>query len=603
MRADDSQDPIVAQEPSTATQAGKARVPNVVAEPAEAYLEALTAQGVDWLFLNPGTDTFPVQEAAAKLLALRQPTPRVVLCPFETVALAAAHGFYAAAGRPQAVLVHVDVGTQNLGSMVHNAQRGRAAVLISAGRAPYTTDPRQRGARDDYIHWFQEQFDQHGIVRNYVKWDYELRRPDQVGEVVARAFQIASSDPPGPVYLTLPREVLMSSPGTVQLHRPERFPPTKLGAGDPEQLQEVARRLVQSERAVVLTAASGRSRAGFDGLIRLAELMALPVVEWRDRVNFPAAHPLHQGYSYTVDPLLESADLILVLDHDVPYIPTRAELSSTATIVQIDLDPIKEDIPLWSFPLDLAIKADTGRALGFLADVAAELLAKADRRRIDTRHDELAASHARLRADWKRSALGQSRRRPIAPDWLAYCLDALYREAPEIVFVDESVTNRFALFRQIGSTGFGSWFQSGGSGLGWGLGAAVGAKLAHPDRPVIALVGDGAFIFGAPLAALWTAQAGGAPILVVILNNGGYDATRQPLAAAYPEGYSVRTSQFVGTELTPSPRYDVFASSVGAYGERVEDPIEVLPALRRGLERVRDGQSAILDVILMRPSR
>src|SRR3712207_6456449 len=162
-----------------------------VDEAAEAYLVALVSQGVDCLFLNPGTDTFPVQEAAAKLRALGRPAPRVVLCPFETVALAAAHGYFAATGRPQAVLVHVDVGTQNLGSMVHNAQRGRIGVVISAGRAPYPTAPRQRGTRDDYIHWFQEQRDQHSIVRNYTKWDYELRRADQVGEVVARAFQIA----------------------------------------------------------------------------------------------------------------------------------------------------------------------------------------------------------------------------------------------------------------------------------------------------------------------------------------------------------------------------------------------------------------------------
>ena len=170
-----------------------------VGEAAEGYLEALNAQGVDCLFLNPGTDTFPVQEAAAKLKTLGRKAPRIVLCPFETVALAGAHGYYAATGRAQAVLVHVDVGTQNLGAMMHNAQRGRIGVVIGAGRAPYTTNLGQRGGRSDFIHWLQEQRDQHGIVRNYTKWDYEVRRPDQVGEVVARAFPVAKSDPPGPV--------------------------------------------------------------------------------------------------------------------------------------------------------------------------------------------------------------------------------------------------------------------------------------------------------------------------------------------------------------------------------------------------------------------
>lgn len=569
------------------------------AETAEAYVEALVAQGVSCLFLNPGTDTFPVQEAVAKRQVLGRPVPKVVLCPFEITALAGAHGYYAATGRPQAVLVHVDVGTQNLGSMLHNAQRGRAAVVISAGRAPYTTDREVRGARDSYIHWLQEQMDQHGIVRNYTKWDYELRRPDQVGEVVARAFQIAASDPPGPVYLTLPREVLMASPGDVRIYRPERFPPAWLGAGDPEALREVAKLLVRAERPVVLTGSSGRSRAGFEGLLRLAELLALPVVEWRDRVNFPADHPLHQGYA--ADALLGSADLVLILDHDVPYIPTRTSLSPEATVVQIDLDPVKERIPLWTFPVDLPIKADTGQALELIAGYAGELLTDADRRRVESRRAELAASHARLRDEWNRLALEQASARPIAPEWLGHCLEQLRRKAPELIFVVEAVTNAVTMARQIQVAEFGTWFQSGGSGLGWGIGAAVGIKLAQPDRPVVAVVGDGSFLFGAPVATLWTALTSGAPVLVVICNNACYNATKQPLLAAYPEGYSVRLDRYVGIDLEPAPRYDILATSVGAYGERVEDPAEILPALERGLARVRDGQSAVLDVILAHP--
>src|SRR5262245_19306121 len=230
------------------------------AESAEAYVRALTANGVECLFMNPGTDTIPIQEALSKLEQLGQPVPRTVLCLFELVALAAAHGYYQATGRPQAVLVHVDVGTQNLGGMLHNAQRGRAAVLISAGRTPYTADASVRGTRDTYIHWLQEQFDQHGIVRNFVKWDYELRRPEQMGEAIARGFQVAASDPPGPVYLTLPREVLMTEVSDVRIPGREHAPEVQVGAGDPETLQEIARRLVRSERPVVLTSTSGRTR-------------------------------------------------------------------------------------------------------------------------------------------------------------------------------------------------------------------------------------------------------------------------------------------------------------------------------------------------------
>jgi len=561
-------------------------------------VRALIAHGVECLFMNPGTDTIPIQEALSKLEQLGEPVPRTVLCLFELVALAAAHGYYQATGRPQAVLVHVDVGTQNLGGMLHNAQRGRAAVLIAAGRTPYTTDSSQRGTRDTYIHWLQEQFDQHGIVRNFVKWDYELRRPEQMGEVIARALQIAASDPPGPVYLTLPREVLMTEVGEVKQPAPALTAPARLGAGDPDALRDVAQHLVRSERPVVLTSTSGRTRQGFEALVKLATLLALPVVERRERTNFPTTHPLHQGF--LPGPFVETADVILVVDSDVPYIPTQVTPRSDATIVQIDVDPIKERIPLWSFPLTSAIRADSARALELVAGYAAELLTDGDKARIETRRAELTARHNERRAARNASAQAMQTTRPLTAEWLGYCIGQLQREAPECVFVDESLTSHGAVWNHVDTDEPGTMFGSGGSSLGWGLGAALGIKLARPDRPVVLVVGDGSFIFGEPLAAIWASQMNQAPILAIVFNNGAYNANKAPLISAYPKGYSVQGRHFVGTDLAPSPRYDLLAAVVGAVGERVEDPVEVLPALRRGLDHVRAGRSVILDVILAR---
>ena len=390
----------------------------------------------------------------------------------------------------------------------------------------------------------------------------------------------------------------MASPGEVQIYRPSKMASGKLGAGDPEVLREVALRLVQADRPLVITGATGRAKAGYDGLLRLAELLALPVLEWRDRVSFPADHPLHQGFGLASGPLIESADLILVLDSDVPYVPGQVNLAPDATVIQIDLDPVKEQIPLWTFPLDLAIKADTGRALPLLADYASERLDAADRTRIAARRDVLAQRHASVWADWTQTAQSQANQTPIGSEWLGHCLDKLRQETPGLTFVEETVTNQITMAQHIGATESGTWFKSGSSGLGWGLGAALGVKLARPDQPIVALVGDGSFFFGAPLAAFWTAQTNNAPILAVILNNGCYNATKSPLLAAYPDGFSARGGDIPGVHLTPTPRYDKLGEVVGAYGERVEDPSEVLPALRRGLERVRAGQSAILDVIL-----
>jgi acetolactate synthase-1/2/3 large subunit len=391
----------------------------------------------------------------------------------------------------------------------------------------------------------------------------------------------------------------MAETSDVTLYTREQVPPVRLGAGDPDALREVADRLVRSEHPLVLTATTGRTRQGFNGLLRLAELLALPVVERRDRNNFPTRHALHHGFQPA--PLLESADLVLVLDHDVPYIPTHTRPRSDAVIVQIDLDPVKERIPLWNFPVTLPVRADTSRALDLIADYATELLTDAARQRIESRRAALTASHLQRREGREAAATAAASTRPISVTWLSHCIGQLQREAPDCVFVDESVTSNLTLWRYLDSDEPGTIYGSGGSGLGWGLGAAVGVKLALPDRPVVLLVGDGSFVFGEPLAALWASRMNQAPILVVIFNNGCYNATKTPLKNAYPQGYSVRGNRFVGVDLEPAPRYDLLGAVVGAVGERIEDPNDVLPALRRGLSRVRAGSPVILDVILTRP--
>jgi acetolactate synthase-1/2/3 large subunit len=391
----------------------------------------------------------------------------------------------------------------------------------------------------------------------------------------------------------------MANVGDVTLLTRDQMPPARLGAGDPEALREIAERLVRSERPLVLTASTGRSRDGFEGLVRLAELLALPVVERRDRTNFPTNHVLHQGFNPR--PFVESADLILVLDHDVPYIPTQTRPRPEAAIVQVDLDPVKERIPLWNFPLTMPIRADTARALDLIGDHATHLLTDTTRRRIEARRAELTAGHHQRRDAAKAAALAVRTARPIAVEWLSYCLGQFQRDVPDCVFVDETVTSNLTLWQHLDTDAPGTMFGSGGSGLGWGLGAAVGIKLALPDRPVVLLVGDGSFVFGEPLAALWASRVNQAPILVVIFNNGCYNATKSPLVNAYPQGYSVRGDRFVGVDLVPAPRYDLMGAVVDAAGERLEDPHDVLPALRRGLDHVRSGRSAILDVILAHP--
>ena len=157
---------------------------------AEGFIELLNVNRVEYIFMNPGTDTTPIQETIARFKATGRRTPQVILCPHETVAMAAAHGYFAVTGRPQVVLVHVDVGTQNIGGALHNAQRSRIGVVVCAGRSPSIFEGERPGGRSMGIMWWQEQRDQAGIVRNFTKWDYELRFNENVHHVVQRAFQV-----------------------------------------------------------------------------------------------------------------------------------------------------------------------------------------------------------------------------------------------------------------------------------------------------------------------------------------------------------------------------------------------------------------------------
>ncbi len=577
------------------SQAGERAVP--VEDGAEAFVELLNANDVQYLFLNPGTDTYPIQEAIAKFQHLGRRTPQTVLCLHEMVAGSAAHGYYMVAGRPQAVLVHVDVGTQNLGCAVHNAQRGRAGMVLCAGRTPFTFEGERRGGRNSYIHWLQEQYNQAGILHDYVKWDYELRCTDSLPHAVQRAFQMAESEPAGPVYLTLPREVLMEPMQELRVLPAGRYGPAAPPQADSQRLAEAARLLAAAERPLIITATAGRKAAGMAGLVQLAELLAIPVAESRDRVNFPTDHDLYLGTN--VNPYLPEADVVLLVDTDVPYIPALVRPAPDAKIVQIDIDPLKQDIPLWGFPVDVPILADSAQALPELALAAKALLDDTHREHIARRRAAAAQRHTFLE-DHRRSIAEEKKgRQPIAVEWLCHCLDRVLPQ--DSIILNETVTNSGAVGSYIRRTLPGTFFQHGGSGLGWAVGASLGAKLAAPDKTVVNLTGDGSFIYSAPVAALWGAEMYRAPFLTVILNNSMYNAPKRALQEGYRESYSARHSRWVGVDINPPPDYKLIAESCRAYGETVVDPVEVEPALRRALAAMERGQAAVLDVILERP--
>lgn len=567
---------------------------------AEALIELIIAQGVEYIFLNPGTDTAPIQEAVVSLGGRGRPVPTIVTCLYENVALAGALGYFALTRRPQVVVCHVDVGTQNLGGMLHDAQRGHGGVVIIAGRSPYTFEGERPGGRSSAIQWQQDELDQIGIVRNYVKWAQELSRVEALHQWIPRAFQIAASEPSGPVYMTIARDVLMEHTDSIRVMPPARFRKPATPAADPEAIRQAAQILADAERPIAITARSGRHPESVAELVKLAELLGLPIVNRRDVVNFPSSHPLYLGGNPDVaaDSVygLKTADAVLLLDSDVPWVPVMSQPPRTAPVLQIDQDPVRQTYPLWGYPVDLPIQADTAKAIPQLREALEQIATPSRRQTWSERYERFRAS-ATARAAAAAAARETARaKRPIELAWLASALnDALPEDA---LIIEEAVTSAAFFQRYVVRDRPASLFQSGAPGLGFALGGSLGAKLAAPDRTVVAIVGDGSFIFGSPIAALWGAEQAHAPFLTIVLNNAGYNASKQPMLQLFPEGASKQADAFPGVRHPSPPDYAMLAQSCHAFGERVEDPTELQAALRRGLDAVRGGQAAVLDVIL-----
>src|SRR5437763_4529964 len=275
---------------------------------AEAYIARLGERGIEYVFANAGTNFAPFVEALAHNRGAKM--PRFMVVPHENVAMAMAHGYYRIAGKPAAVMVHVTVGTANAINGIINAARDNVPVLLAAGRTPLT-ETGSIASRNRPIHWGQEAFDQGGMLREYVKWDYELRAGQPVEAVVDRALDIAMSEPRGPVYLTLPREVL-AAPGT----KPRRDTVRPLGASAPEParaaIEEAAQLIAKAEFPLIVTSSSGRVPAAVGARAALADAFALPVVQAEPRdMNVPTDHPMHLGYDLTA--MLPHAYAVIVI--------------------------------------------------------------------------------------------------------------------------------------------------------------------------------------------------------------------------------------------------------------------------------------------------
>jgi acetolactate synthase I/II/III large subunit len=561
-----------------------------------AMLEALQEAGVSYIFANFGSDHPALIEAIAEARSQGRSIPAVVTCPHEMVAMTCAHGYAQLTGRAQAVVVHVDCGTQSLGGAVHNAAKARIPVFVFAGLSPSTQEGEATGSRNEFIQWIQDVPDQRGIVRQYMKYDNELRNAGNVKQIVHRSLQLAHSDPKGPVYLVGAREVMEAETQSVAIDL-DKWPPIAPTPLTEAAVASLVDAVQKAEKPLIVTSYVGRNPAAVTELVRFCSRLGLGVLESvPSYVNYPHNDPLYQGNQWNhpfQNRALAEADFILVVDSDVPWIPTVSKPSDGASIAIIDVDPLKQSTPLWSIKARQCYRADAATAF-------AQFNARLDRIEIDEEAAERRRRHYAERHRERKAKLDRLEAPSgdvITPEYLTACVRR--QVGFEAIVLNEGITNYPAICDHMARERPGTMFASGGGSLGWTGGAAIGMKLAAPGKTFVALTGDGSYMFSAPSAVHWMARRYRAPFLQIIYNNRGWNAPKFSALAIHPDGFASRAED-LDLSFDPPPDYSgIAAAAGGAFARIVKRPQDVEAAVAEGLRVVlEEERCAVLDVWL-----
>ncbi|MEM6636548.1 MAG: thiamine pyrophosphate-requiring protein [Pseudomonadota bacterium] len=553
----------------------------------------LKALGIDYVFANSGTDFPPIIEGLIEARDKGVDLPTAVTVPHEHVAVGMAHGYYQITGKAQSVMLHTNVGLSNGATGAINAACDQIPMLLMSGRTPVTEGARF-GARTVPIGWGQEMRDQTALVREACKWDYELRFPEQLPEMFDRGWAIANSTPKGPVYMSLPREVLCEPCPSSEVDAPSRMAPVK-AAPDPTALAEAARLLANAERPLIIAQRGAGSEEAFSALASFVEDWAMPLSHyWANQIAIPTSSPCH--VEWAPDALLREADVVLVLDALAPWWPDKAAPGPDAKIIHLGPDPLfARSTPIRNFRADISLVGETAQTILALIGAVRAYEKPAD---VDGRRATIAQ---RAEAHWQRvvAIAEEGGTGPITKDWVSLCLGRA------IAAQDRSAS----VFHELGCplpplqlSHHQSYFQEPHSGgLGWGLPAALGAQLADRDRLIFATMGDGSYIFANPVACHQVAEAHKLPVITLVLNNEEWGAVRHSVEGLYKGGRAAKSNDVPMTSLKPSPDFTKTAEASRAYAENVTNGSDLPAALDRAIAvATKERRQVLLNIAIAR---
>lgn len=568
-----------------------AKASSVTVTPAETLLYRLTALGVDYVFINSGTDYPPMIEGMAKDTIEGIKIPEIVNCPHEHAAMGMAQGYYFATGKSQAVMTHTNVGMANTICGLINAWSDNVPTLLFSGRTPITEYGRV-GSRNTPIGYGQEMRDQAALVRESVKWDFELREPEQVADLVDRAYAIANSLPKGPVYFSLPREPLCepyecARPDAAPVIRPTRYAP------DEASLVAAAELIAKSKKPLILAQRGAGSAEGFRLLSELANGWGIPVVEyWALRVAVSDNDPMAAGPDPT--PWIGDADLVIVIDSQAPWMPVYTKPGEQCPVIQIGPDPLFEKYPVRAFRADVSLCGEVDVGLKALTQALKGKVTPAIQASTAARRSEVARKNADAKAARLAAAKAGSGE-PISKPWLSHCMGQI-AEKYDGKIVSELVT----LKEFTGLTRPDTYYQEAlAGGLGEGFPIALGMQLADRNRLIIAAMGDGSYMFSNPVVCHQIAMAMNLPVLVVVGNNREWGAVRAATLGLYPHGFASKMNVVPATSLSPTPSFRAVAEAGKLHTALVTDGHNLLAELEKAVEFIRrEKRGALVEVMI-----
>ncbi len=530
----------------------------------QAFLEILKQEGVSVMFGNPGTTELPLMDGLA-----REPGIHYVLALQEAVAIAMADGYAQASGGLAAVNVHVSPGLGNAMGMLYNAMKSGAPMLVTAGQHDQSfnvTEP---------ILWS----DLPPVARPFVKWSTEVHRLEDLPRVVHRAAKTAFAHPTGPVFLSLPVDVL-NAERDLELGAPTRVAPRIVG--DRAAVAEAARLLAKADRPVIVVGDAVAHGDAIAELVELAELVGAPVITEgvASTCNFPFTHPLYAGSMPRLGPPIRAT----LMRHDLLF-SVGGDLFTLS--LPDDVDPMPPGLPIvhldvnpWelgkNYPTAVAILGEPKATLPELSEAVRRVTGTQGHPQAAKRREAVAAAFGAERAELAKRAGAEAARVPISPLTLVH--EVAKGTPADAVVVDEAISSAPGIRHFFRCADAKSFYGLRGGGIGWGLPAALGVKLALPNRPALALVGDGSAMYTAQ--GLWTAARESLAVVYVIFNNASYRILKQRTRAL--KGFSAEDDRYVAMDLDrPLIDFVGLAKSLGVPGERVEKSQDVAPALGR----------------------